>query len=67
MSEKTYDSVIGRDENAILRDALDVFAVHCRQKANASLLANMPMARHLWIEKADEARALQAELRDIQH
>jgi len=67
MSEKTIESVVGRDEHVILLDALEAYVVHCRKKAYEALLAGLAYGDVFWSEKADKARALQAELRDIQH
>ena len=67
MSEKTVYSVIGREEHVLLLDALEAYVLDCRKKAYESLASGLGYGDMFWSEKADKARALQAELRSIQH
>ena len=67
MSEKTVDSVVGREEHVLLLDALEAYGVHCRKMAFKAEVAGLGLGHKIWMKKASAARVLQGELRDIQH
>ena len=67
MSEKTIASVVGRDEHILIIEALDSLMDHCLHMALKAQVAGLGIGQKFWSKRADEARALQAELRDIQH